>query len=286
MRRTYLTCFVPLFFLAAALRGQSTCDCSKLTKTPKVLSGGDGHPLKWYSSSTLMHQPPGALPVYCYERAVLNYGPEEVRDVVWPVAAYSKRSQPPAPKSGDPNCCCDPISIVGSIVATPPKGPLFYGPSGMYSTSVWAPDSGWSTAKAQVYGLKGTPPGVLASGVQFAVELPDGGFAVSNVRLVSRAQVTSESAGTDYVYELENDSKQVTLVRFALPEAGNFWRQAEFNPGNVISLQPGQKILRHAASKFRAALAYTPVSIANQKQEVLARGLMSMYFPREEPRKE
>lgn len=74
--------------------------------------------------------------------------------------------------------------------------------------------------------------------------------------------------------------EESVFLRFALPEAGDFWRQVEFGPNTQISLTPGDKVQKHVISKLRITLAYIPVSITDGKQEFLARGLVAMYFPR------
>jgi hypothetical protein len=141
----------PILVVGAASDAQSpSCGCSR-TNPVDLASGGDSKPLTWIfwavqKSAGGPHQPR----TICYARIVENKSVDEIDDVFWKVAGYSKDYI--ARKSALPSCTDFP----GEVKATPDQGPLHYGPAAFqaYDTTVWPPVSGWIEKQASTEDLR------------------------------------------------------------------------------------------------------------------------------------
>jgi hypothetical protein len=158
----------------------ATCSCPTRTVALYKNAGGDASPLLWrfeaYRKSPASAQ---GKQIICYVRHVENRSADEVRDVFWGVAGYSRDA---IPKGAERPSCAD---FAGEMKPTPDHGPLYHGLSSRYDTTIVPPESGWFPKTAQATATENSPP--LRSDFVLDTRRKDGRLQSSHVTIESSA---------------------------------------------------------------------------------------------------
>ena len=267
------TCILVWLTIIALLlphsRVLAACECSGKSSEHKF-EGGDRSPLTWYSLQRVEHM--RDPPIRCYERSVRNHGKTDVRDVYWPVAGYRRDVVPPNPDS----CCCQAVSIPGSLKQPVPSGPLYYGPGGgsAYPTTSYAPKDGWLTIVGQTDILPEGPPEPLTSVIEFAIT-NSGATSVSRLYLVSL--VSSTGGKYTYQYKFLNKGREPILVYWDIPKTREFEAGFRMEPDDPLLVPPEKDVSRTIESSEVPAWAYTTVAVFDAKLSPVALGMASVY---------
>lgn len=237
--------------------------------TGRPYAGGDKTPLTWSSSQRVKQptSPGGSPPEYIYERGVKNCSREEVRDVYWPVAGYSKKSVPAGIE------LLDQTVVPGLIQMPSPTGPLHYGPgTDHYETTAYAPKDGWPSFKLADNRQLSHPP-VLISQIQVAVPIGDG-FSVCKLHLKSSIIPNPEKNSVTFQYDFSNEGRESLFVFWDIPRTKEFEKQFATSMAEPLRVSPTEPVSRSVISAAVPICATSTVFIFDKNHDLLARGIV------------
>jgi hypothetical protein len=182
---------------AAAVHAQN-CSCGGQTICGKF-SDGDGNPLQWLYSASLVDGSCQHPVLVCYTKQVDNKSSSDVVDVRWKIAGFFRQIIP----HRESRVSC--VEVAGETKSAPTNGPLNFGTSSIgYETTVLEPKDGWGEhADATGPGMSPNPPPIRS---QFAVDVRDRGGKPVLAQVTFSSTVRSVDGRTMFNYSVANDS--------------------------------------------------------------------------------
>jgi hypothetical protein len=244
------------------------CKCSGAPiGTP--YSGGDGQPLKWlYSPSVVSSPAPPGQKIICYLKQVDNPSSTDVRDARWEVASFFRRI---VPKGTSPASCPE---VAGDTKPTPTNGPLNYGPSSeAYDTTVLQPKDGWGQTASNSIGESSGPgaarvaDGQVNTELTFYIDDQQGKPVSAHLSLASIAK--SDKGKTYFTYSVVNNSEAPLAVLVNLSATSAILEKVPILQ-RPFWLKPGERRAFDGSTEGRNSLERAAIVVYDLNKKISA----------------